>query len=68
MKKFTGWKKILGDSLYLEDGIVKRGVSRCSDRTTYPYRVCKDGGWDQDQDMTESAYRAAVKRGTVVMM
>ncbi len=63
-----GWHTISGEELYIEGGTVLRGIKTDSNGgrvTAYPYRRAKGGGWDKDTNMTVSAYRAGVARGTV---
>lgn len=72
MKKVIkdGWHVICGYEVYVENGIVIRGIredyngSRVS---AYPYRACRSGGWDHDT-MSVDAFRAGVKRGTISLL
>ena len=60
------WKKIYGYEVYVdEDGRITHGVSNGC--TTYVYRVCRTGGYDKEDSITEAAFRAGVRRGTIKM-
>ena len=66
----NGFHKLAGYVVYVEDGRVLRGIRRDRngyDVTSYPYRSCKEGGWDLDAGVTVDAFRAAVRRGTMAM-
>lgn len=58
-------------TLCVEAGRILRGVKK--DRnggevTCYPYRASRDGhSWYNDSGVTVSAFRAAVRRGTMIM-
>lgn len=80
MKKVIkdGWHVILGYEVYVENGLVIRGIkedSNGSPVTAYPYRAqmkkCYYGqfisGWYQE-DMSVDAFRAGVKRGTISLL
>lgn len=67
-----GWHTICGHDVYVEDGIIRRGVEQRSPLNivpVYPYRYHAKGnrGWWRE-DMTVDAFRAGVKRGTVNML
>ena len=66
-----GWHKISGFDVYVEDGKIIRGTKEDSNGSiipAYPYRACKEGGWDLEQYMTVNAFRAGVYRGTVTLL
>lgn len=70
MKKISdGWHTISGYTVYVEDGKVIRGIlgEGNAQRTAYPYRRARHGGWDNDSGLTVSAFRAGVARGTIQM-
>lgn len=70
-KFLDGWHVICGYDVYVEAGRILRGVKK--DRnggevTCYPYRASRDGhSWYNDSGVTVSAFRAAVRRGTMIM-
>lgn len=71
MKKVyeDGWYKVSGYEVYVEDGVIVRGVSADGQRTTYPYIKCKTGGWDNaSRCLTVSAFRSRVARETARMI
>lgn len=61
-----GWHVIAGHDVYVEDGKVLRGLSTDKQRTVYPYRAVRDG-WNNDSGLSVGAFRAGVRRGSVVM-
>ena len=61
-----GWHSIGGYTVYVDGGLVNRGVT--GGRPIYPYRVRPDGVWTKDKGMTVAAFRAAVRRDTARMM
>ena len=66
----TGWYTVAGYEVYIENGIVKRGIGadpNGSRITVYPYIRSKYGYWDKDTSLTEAAFRARVARGTLIM-
>ena len=67
MKKIVkdGWHSVCGFDVYVENGIVKRGiVGGC---TAYPCRKSKYGGWVIDTHMTLDALRSGLLRDTVII-
>ena len=65
-----GWYKVQDCNLrfyevYVEGGIVKRGIS--DGCTAYPYRVSRYGGYDIDTHMTLDALRAGLSRETIIL-
>lgn len=66
MKKMVkdGWHKVWRCYVYVEDGRVKRAI--IDRETAYPYRKCKQCGWDLDIDLTLDALRAGLSRGTII--
>lgn len=68
--KFTGWKNIKGLEVYIEDGIVKRGVKGQGNNqvTAYIYIPAEYGnGYIICNTLTEAAFRARLHRGTVIL-
>lgn len=62
-----GWHKIKGYDVYIEGGRIIRGLSSDGQKTTYPYRKCKTGGWDNVSGISINAFRAGWRRGTIDM-
>lgn len=63
-----GWHTICGYEVYVEDGYIMHGVTGgWQSVTTWPYRACKHGGWDATGPITVDAFRAGVRRGTIMM-
>lgn len=66
-----GWHTIAGHQVYVEGGRVLRGLKldhNNSQVTAYPYRANRYGsGWDNDVGITVEAFRAGIKRGTIIM-
>lgn len=58
------WITVYGIDTWTEDGKIKR--AKRDDKTVYPYRASRFGGWSLDQDMTPDAFRAAYRRGTAM--
>ena len=67
MKKIVndGWYMVYGYPVYVEDGKVKRAISKGV--PAYPYRACKYGGWVIDTNMSLDALRAGLSRGTMII-
>lgn len=71
MKKILdGWHIILGYKVYVKHGCIMRGIlgEGNAQKTAYPYRVSKYGGWDNCSGLSVDAFRAGVKRETITMM
>lgn len=72
MKKVNdGWHMIANCEVYVENGKVVRGIKHdhyAGKVTGYPYRGSRDGGWDLDQSCSPDTFRAAVKRGTMMIL
>lgn len=66
-KAADGWHTVHGQEIYVEEGVVVRGVS--DGRTTYPYRKDRTGnGWTNiSREITLAAYSAGWRRGTIAM-
>lgn len=62
-----GWHTVCGYRVYCEDGLVLRGVNLDHTRGTHVYRYKREGGWDREDRITVSAFRAGVRRGTIKM-
>lgn len=65
-----GWHKLCGYDVYVEDGRVLRGVTddrNHGPRTTWVYRASKFGGYESAGKVTVDAFRAGVRRGTIIM-
>ena len=66
-----GWHYIYGYFVYVEDGFVIRGIvnrGRISERTAYVYRYNpKLKIWNSSLIITVNAFRAGVRRGTIMM-
>ena len=65
----NGWHQVLGYTVYVEDNLVLRGIlgSGNAQRTAYPYRADRNGGWNNCSGLTVSAFRAGVARGTITL-
>lgn len=64
-----GWHTIMGYSVYVEDGRVLRGIlgEGNAQRTAFPFRKSKSGGWDNDAGLSVDAFKAGMKRGSIEM-
>ena len=66
-----GWHTICGFNVYVENGIVKKGELEDYNGihyTAWPYRLSKQGGWDNVAGfITVDSFRYGVKRGTVML-
>lgn len=65
-----GWHKLCGYDVYVEDGCVVRGVSddwKQGLRTTWVYRTSRHGDFVFAGKVTVDAFRAGVRRGTIIM-
>lgn len=69
MKKVynDGWHTIIGYKVYIENGMIVRGLSDDSQRPIYVYRKSRFGGYDKEDRITPDAFRAGVNRGTIIM-
>lgn len=68
MKQYKdGWHKIAGYEVYMEDGLIVRGMSDDRKRSVYVYRMSRLGGWDLEYNITPDAFRAGVRRGRIKM-
>lgn len=68
-KNKDGWHVIYGYRVYVEDSCILRGIigDGNSQRTSYPYRISKYGGWNNCAGLSVNAFRAGVKRDTIMM-
>ena len=66
-----GWHKFYGYKVWLEDGKVKRAydpeANEYDQKTLFPYREGKHGGYDLDQGMSLETFRSAWNRGTAYL-
>lgn len=62
-----GWHHVCGCDIYVEDGCIVRGKSADGQKTTYPYRKSRAGGWDIATGILVGAFRLGVQRGTIDM-
>ena len=68
MKKIKdGWHCIAGYNVYVEDGVILRGLTADNQRPIYTYRYIRKVGWTIESGLTPDAFRAGVKRGTIMM-
>lgn len=71
MKKMIsdGWHMAAGYKVYVEDGKILRGIlgDGCNQRTAYPYRESKYGGYTECIGITVAAFCSAARRGTAIM-
>ena len=65
-RHIDGWHTISGYDCYMEDGRVLRAkIGKGSDqRTGYPYRRTRDGGWTEAVGVSPDTLRAGLARGT----
>ena len=63
----NGWHIIAGSNVYVENGFVVRGLSKDSLEPLFIYRISRRGGYDMEYKITPAAFRAGMKRGTVVL-
>lgn len=67
---FTGWCIVDGYDVYCENGRVLRGIGTDTNGgkvTVYPYRACKNGGWDKDTPRIQTL-RSGICNGNWRMM
>jgi hypothetical protein len=62
-----GWHKIAGYDVYVESNCVRYGICKWKGVTTYPYRKSRYGGWDNCSGISIEAFRAGVRRETMMM-
>lgn len=62
-----GWHSICGYDVYVEDGFILRGVKDNGQLPSYVYRACRYGGWGKEERISIEAFRAGVRRGTIIM-
>lgn len=69
MQKKDGWITVGDYDVYVEDGIVKRAMMKYADNytTLYPYRKSRSGGWDREDNLTVSALRSGMRRGSIIL-
>lgn len=68
MKIKAGWHILMGYDVYVENGRVLYGVTSDGQRPIYPFRSVRTGGWDNESGLTVDAFRAGIRRGTIVML
>ena len=64
------WRNAVGHEVFTRDGIILRGRVKDSNgsyRTTYPYRLTRDGTWTLATGVNLEAFGAAARRGTMEM-
>lgn len=64
---FDGWRTICGWEVYVENGYIVRGISADHQTPLYIYRACRSGGYDREYKITPDAFRAGLRRGTIVL-
>ena len=65
-----GWHEISGNTVYVEDGYIIRGMKQngLGAVSAYIYRKCRNGnGWDREDKITPDAFRAGCRRGTIIL-
>lgn len=63
-----GWHVVSGYEVFVESGNILRGILYDpfgSPLTAYVYRRCRDGSLSRCSSISVSAFRSAVRRGTV---
>lgn len=63
-----GWHVIAGYNVYIEDGMIVRGLTDDKQRPLYVYRRSRFGGYDREDKVSPDAFRAGIKRGTIIMV
>ena len=64
----NGWKTILGNVVYVDNGDVIRGTildHNGYEVTAWVYRKQRDNTWLRSDELSEAAFRSGVKRGTI---
>ena len=64
----NGWKTILGNTVYVDNGDVIRGTILDHNGYQVPaavYRKQRDNTWVRFDKLSEAAFRSGVKRGTI---
>lgn len=64
-----GWHNIAGYSVWVEDGLIRRGTlgEGVTYRPAWPYRWSKECRAWVKEVLTPDAFRAGVRRGTIKM-
>ena len=64
-----GWHIISECEVYVEDGYILRGIKDTPPQQTaaYIYRSAKTGGFYKLNRITPAAFRAGVKKGTIIL-
>ena len=66
-----GWHTIYGRKVYVEGGMVRRGIKEDrnhSQAAAYVYRASRRGGWDKEDGLSVAAFRAGIARGTIELL
>lgn len=63
----NGWHTISGYNVHIENGCIDRGMTADKQRTTYVYRANRAGGYDREYSISVEAFRAGVRRETIIM-
>ena len=61
------WKVVCGYDVFVEDGVIVRGMNGDGTKATYVYRKDRKGGWNKEDKITVEAFRSGVRRGTIQM-
>lgn len=64
-----GWHVVAGCDVYTEDGYIVRATKNNGQQSASVYRHDgKTGEWYKEHKITPAAFRAGVKRGTIIVM
>lgn len=63
-----GWHTIAGYSVFVEGGMIVRGMKNSDTLPAYVYRWSKSlNCWTKEESITPAAFRAGLKRGTIAL-
>lgn len=58
------WRRCAGHDVWVEDGLVVRGLSKDGTRTVWPYRTSRRGGWERAEGVKLNTLRTGLYKGT----
>lgn len=63
-----GWHTIAGKSVYIENGKIRRGMTNNDTQSAWVYRWNKaEKSWVAEGPISPAAFRAGIKRGTLIL-